>query len=178
MCLSNRHVLTIRWPRNNSESQQYQDMSSHRFSINWRSWWKKTQIRTSLMTSSVRKVSFNIGLGVCQVTLMSTKRTDVVRMWRQFHGCHPSGDGIEWVFFSTGKQHDALKKRTMDKSLENTLKTSINTMLSTRDDKGNCQKLHRWWWHIQETQVVYSVRRLVGGRGWRRWLWYGLTQWF
>ena len=36
---------------------------------------------------------------------------DVVRMWRQFHGCPASGGGIERVFFSAGKQHDALKKK-------------------------------------------------------------------
>jgi hypothetical protein len=41
---------------------------------------------------------------------------DVVRMWRQFHGCPASGGGIERVFFSAGKQHDVLKKRTMDKT--------------------------------------------------------------
>jgi hypothetical protein len=62
---------------------------------------------------------------------MSTKRT-----WRQFHGCPASGGGIERVFFSAGKQHDALKKRTMDKTLEITLKASINTTLPTCDDKG------------------------------------------
>ena len=61
---------------------------------------------------------------------------DVVRMWRQFHGCPASGGGIERVFFSAGKQHDALKKRTMDKTLESTLKASINTKLPTCDDKG------------------------------------------
>ena len=61
---------------------------------------------------------------------------DLVRMWRQFHGCPASGGGIERVFFSAGKQHDALKKRTMDKTLESTLKASINTMLPTCDDKG------------------------------------------
>jgi hypothetical protein len=88
------------------------------------------------MTSSVRKTSLTIGLGVCKGTLMSTKRTDVVRMWRQFHGCPASGGGIERVFFSAGKQHDVLKKRTMDKTLENTLKASINTKLPTCDDKG------------------------------------------
>ena len=48
-----------------------------------------------------------------------------------------SGGGIERVFFSAGKQHDALKKRTMDKTLENTLKASINMTLPTCDDKGN-----------------------------------------
>ena len=61
---------------------------------------------------------------------------DVVRMWRQFHGCPASGGGIERVFFSAGKQHDALKKRTMDKTLESTMKSSINTKLPTCDDKG------------------------------------------
>ncbi len=61
---------------------------------------------------------------------------DVVRMWRQFHGCPASGGGIERVFFSAGKQHDALKKRTMDKTLQSTLKASINTTLPTCDDKG------------------------------------------
>jgi hypothetical protein len=43
---------------------------------------------------------------------------DVVRMWRQFHGCPASGGGIERVFFSDGKQHDPLKKKTRDKTLE------------------------------------------------------------
>jgi tartrate dehydratase alpha subunit/fumarate hydratase class I-like protein len=57
-------------------------------------------------------------------------------MWRQFHGFPASGGGIEGVFFSTGKQHDDLKKKTMDKTLENTLKSSINTKLPTCDDKG------------------------------------------
>jgi hypothetical protein len=57
-------------------------------------------------------------------------------MWRQFHGCPASGGGIERVFFSAGKQHDALKKKTMDKTLEITLKASINTKLPTCDDKG------------------------------------------
>ena len=61
---------------------------------------------------------------------------EFVRMQRQFHGCHASGDGIERVSFSAGKQHDTLKKRTMDKTLENTLKASINTKLPTCDDKG------------------------------------------
>jgi hypothetical protein len=45
---------------------------------------------------------------------------DVVRpmTWRQFHGCPASGGGIERVFFSAGKKHHALKKNTMDKTLE------------------------------------------------------------
>jgi hypothetical protein len=59
-------------------------------------------------------------------------------MWRQFHGCPASGGGIERVFFSAGKQHDALKKRTMDKTLENTLKASINKLFLMRGkDHGN-----------------------------------------
>ncbi len=61
---------------------------------------------------------------------------DIVRMWRQIHGCPASGSGIERAFFSDGKQHDALKKKTMDKTLESTLKTSINRNLPTCDDKG------------------------------------------
>ena len=69
------------------------------------------------------------------------KRTypDVVRMWKQFHGCPESGDGIERVFTAAGKQHDVLKtllKSTMDKTLESTLKVGKNTKLPTCDDKG------------------------------------------
>ncbi len=66
------------------------------------------------------------------------KRTypDVVRMWRQFHGCPGSGGGIERVFTSAGKQDNDLKKRTMDKTLENTLKAGMNAKLPTCDDKG------------------------------------------
>jgi hypothetical protein len=61
---------------------------------------------------------------------------NVVRMWRHFHGCPGSGDGIDRVFTTAGKEHDTLKKNTMDKTLENTLKTGMNTKLSTCDDKG------------------------------------------
>jgi hypothetical protein len=66
------------------------------------------------------------------------KRTypDVVRMWRQFHGCPGSGGGIERVFTAAGKQHDTLKKSTMDKMLESTLKAGMNTKSPTCDDKG------------------------------------------
>ena len=42
------------------------------------------------------------------------------------HGCPGSGGGIERVFTAAGKQHDALKKSTMDKTLENTLKAGMN----------------------------------------------------
>ena len=44
-------------------------------SINWRSGSKKNQFLIPLMTNSVRKDSFIIGLVVCQDTLMSTQRT-------------------------------------------------------------------------------------------------------
>ena len=57
-------------------------------------------------------------------------------MWRQFHGCPGSGGGIERVFTAAGKQHDDLKKSTMDKTLESTLKAGMNTKLPTCDDKG------------------------------------------
>jgi hypothetical protein len=57
-------------------------------------------------------------------------------MWRKFHGCPGSGGGIERVFFPAGKQYDTLKRKTMDKTLETTLKVSINNTLSTCDDKG------------------------------------------
>ncbi len=50
---------------------------------------------------------------------------DVVRMWRQFHGCPGSGGGIEQVYQIT--------------------------------DLWWWQKsLHRWWRHIQETQLSYG----------------------
>jgi hypothetical protein len=46
-------------------------------------------------------------------------------MWRQFHGCPASGGGIERVFFAAGKEHDALKKNFMDKTLENRLRHQL-----------------------------------------------------
>ena len=55
-------------------------------------------------------------------------------MWRQVLGCPGSGGGIE--FTAAGKQHDDLKKMTMDKTLEITLKAGMNTKLPTCDDKG------------------------------------------
>ena len=57
-------------------------------------------------------------------------------MWRQFHGYPGSGGGIERVFTVVGKQYDVLKDRTMDKTLENTLKAGMNTKLPNCDDKG------------------------------------------
>ena len=62
--------------------------------------------------------------------------SDVVRMWRQFHGCPGSGDGIERVFTEGDKQYDVLKKNTMDQTLEITLMAGMNTKLPTFDDKG------------------------------------------
>jgi hypothetical protein len=67
--------LTNETSANNSETQQHQDMSKHRLSINWRSGSKKNLFLICLMISSVRKASLNIGMVVCQGTLMSTKRT-------------------------------------------------------------------------------------------------------
>lgn len=46
---------------------------------------------------------------------------------RAIDDCPGSGGGIERVFTAAGKQHDALKKSTMDKTLENTLKVGMNT---------------------------------------------------
>jgi hypothetical protein len=87
-------------------------------------------------------------------------------MWRQFHGFPGSGGGIERVFPPTGKQYDDLKKNTIDKTLENTLKTGMNTKLPTCHDKGVF------------TDDEDTYRRLVGDRVQRRWLSYGLTQCF
>jgi hypothetical protein len=57
--------------------------------------------------------------------------------WKtQFLTSPMSGGGIMWVFFSDGKQHDSLKKRTVDTTLENTVKSGINIKLPTWDDKG------------------------------------------
>jgi hypothetical protein len=76
---------------------------------------------------------------------------------------------MEKVFFFSWKleQHDDLKKKTRDKTLEITsVKTVINTKLPTYDDNvvftenslgDENSFIHR---HIQETQVAY------GGRSW------------
>jgi hypothetical protein len=107
--------------------------------------------------------SFTIGIVVCQGTLKSTKRT---LMLLGCGGWPESGFGIEWVFISDGKQHDDLKKNTIIPGTRPwksqwLLKSSINTKLPTGEDKGS-----------------YGDRRLVGGRVWRMWFWYGLNQWF
>ena len=63
----------------------------------------------------------------------TSKYPDLARMWRRFHACPASGGGIERVFTAAGKQHDNLKKKTMDKTLESTLKAGLNTKLPTCD---------------------------------------------
>ena len=61
-----------------TESQQHKELvTNHRLSINCRSGSKKSQFLISRMTSSVRNVSFSIGVTVSQDTFMSTKRTPV-----------------------------------------------------------------------------------------------------
>ena len=66
----------------------------------------------------------------------TSKYPDLARMWRQFHACPASGGGIERVFTAAGKQHDDLKKKTIDKTLESTLKAGLNTKLPTCDAEG------------------------------------------
>jgi hypothetical protein len=61
-------------------------------------------------TSSVRKTSFTVRARLSGHAHVNPTYPDVVRMWGQFHGRPASGDGIERVFFSAGKQHDTLKK--------------------------------------------------------------------
>jgi hypothetical protein len=80
-----------------SEPQQHKDMTTHRLSINWSSGSKKIQFLTSLMTISFMRLRLALSRPA-------------------------SGGGIERVFFAAGKQHDALKQKTVDKTLESTLK--------------------------------------------------------
>ena len=51
-------------------------------------------------------------------------------------GIPASGGGIERVFTAAGKQHDDLKKKTMDKTLSSTLKAGLHTKLPTCDAEG------------------------------------------
>jgi hypothetical protein len=94
-------------------------MTNHRLSIKWRSGSKKNQFLTSLVTISVRKTS--IGIGVCQGTLMSTKRNLISLGCGDSSivpDCSPAAGGgiiVKRFFFAAGKQHDALNKKTMDK---------------------------------------------------------------
>jgi hypothetical protein len=70
---------------------------------------------------------------------------------------HQVGGGIERVLTADAKQHDALKNRTMDKSLENTLKTGMNTKIPTCDDEGVFTMMMKT--HTGNT----SILRWVGG---------------
>jgi hypothetical protein len=64
--------------------------------------------------------------------------------------------GIERVFTPAGRHHDDLKKITMDKTLEITLKVGMNTycrlvlrLVMTKESSPMMR-------HIQETQVTYG----------------------
>ena len=73
------------------------------------------------------------------VTLSMSKFAESSALFERIDFCRCpkiSGGGIDRVFVSAGKQHDTLKKWTMDKTLENTLKSGINTKLTTCDDNG------------------------------------------
>jgi hypothetical protein len=59
----------------------------------------------------------------------TSKYPGLARMWRQLHACPASEEGIA----AAGTQHDDLKKHTMDKTLESTLKADMNTKLPTFD---------------------------------------------
>jgi hypothetical protein len=88
-------------------------------SINWRSGSKKNQFLTSLNEKFSQEDTFHYWAGrLPGHDHVNQTHPDVVRMWRQFLGCPACGSGIERVFFSAGKQHDALKKNTMDKTLK------------------------------------------------------------
>ena len=82
------------------------------------------------MTTSARQASSNTG------TVRPQSTPDLARMWRRFHACPASGGGIERVFTAAGKQHDDLKKKTMDKTLSSTLKAGLHTKLPTCDAEG------------------------------------------
>jgi hypothetical protein len=59
-------------------------------------------------------------------------------MWKQCHGSPTSkaGGWLARVFISAGKMHDVLGTwKTVDKTLESTLKSGINIKLPTCDDK-------------------------------------------
>ena len=62
----------------------------------------------------------------------------------------------------------------MDKTMENTLKSGINTKFPTCDDKGVFTDDDDSYRKRKQSTVD---SRLVGERVQRRWLSYGLTQW-
>ncbi len=173
--LRKNYTLPRRGSRNKSDLQQHKDIPNHRISINWRSDSKKNQFLTPLLNDKFSQDNIFHYWDGCLSGHAHVDQTypDVVRMWRQYHGCPESGVGIERVFFSAGNQHDALKGKTMDKPLENTftLKATINSKLPTCDDKGVF--IDDDDWHIQEEEATYghSGRRLVGDRVRRRRLW-------
>jgi hypothetical protein len=129
-------------------------MASHRLSINGRSGSKKNQFLTSLNDKFSQEGIFYYWAGrLPGHAHVNQTYPDVVRMWRQFHVCPASGGGIEQVFFSAGKQHDDLKKNTVDKTLESILKASINMMLPTCDEKGV---------FTDEVVLIWAYRRVSG----------------
>ena len=73
---------------------------------------------------------------------------------------------LHYMLSTPGKQHDGLKRNTMDKTLEITLNVGMNTKLTTFDDKESSQMM-------KEHKYPTVGRRLVGDRGQRRWLSYG-----
>ena len=52
---------------------------------------------------------------------------NLTKMRRQFHGCPATSAGVERLFFKAGKQHDDLKKRTEEETIERNLKVALNT---------------------------------------------------
>ena len=54
---------------------------------------------------------------------------NLVKMWRQFHGCPTSSAGVERLFYKAGKQHDDQKKSTKEETLERSLKAATNTKI-------------------------------------------------
>ncbi len=129
--LRKRCVLPMRRARKNSETRQHPDIDQ------LQEWMKEKPIPYISNDKFSQEGIFKYWVGSLTVHAhVNQTYPDVVRMWRQFHGCPASGGGIEGVFFSAGKQHDTLKQKTMDKTQESTLKASINTKLLTCDDKG------------------------------------------
>ena len=141
-------VLPMRRARNNSESQQHQDMSNQRRSINWRSGWKKNRFLTEAMTSSVRKASFSIGLGVCQGTSCQPdgpwRREDAETVpWLP---CIWRWDRTSLFFSWKTAWYSQEKNHGQDPGnhIEGINQYEIADLWRQRSP-------HRWWWHIQET---------------------------
>ena len=61
-------------------------------------------------------------------------------MWRKLYACPAAGGRIQRVFTAAGKQHaDDLKKKTVEKTLESSLKAGMDTELPSGDDTGVCR---------------------------------------